>query len=198
MKNNAGAPSVARCSSPACSARPASLALGAELLRPAGIVPAEDDVAADLTNLFSEVFGSVWFWLMVVGLISAFWTATLTNVDGWKRLYTDGLRQALPPRLADRTWTRPTVIGRTAVIGWLAALPFTVFVIFGDPVALLTLAGSIEAVHIPLVAALTLWLNRRTIPKALRAGRVATGLVVAAVIFFSGFAGYYLWQQLIG
>ena len=26
--------------------------------------------------------------LMVAGLISAFWTSTLTNIDGWQRLYT--------------------------------------------------------------------------------------------------------------
>ncbi|GIF01182.1 hypothetical protein [Paractinoplanes rishiriensis] len=129
----------------------AFLVLGAELLRPEGIVPAESDMARDLTTLFSEVFG-VGFWLMVAGLISAFWTATLTNIDGWQRLYTDGIRRLLPTRPADRTWARPEIIGRIAVIGWLALLPFAVFLIFGDPIALLSLAGSIEAVHIPLVA----------------------------------------------
>lgn len=71
------------------------------------------------------------------------------------------------------------------------------FPIFGDPVALLSLAGSIEAVHIPLVAGLTLWLNRRTLPSGLRAGRIGTGLVVAAIVFFTTFAAYYLWQQLV-
>ncbi|WBB55964.1 Nramp family divalent metal transporter [Verrucosispora sp. WMMD573] len=176
----------------------AFLVLGAELLRPEGIVPAESDVARDLTTLFSEVFGSVGFWLMVVGLISAFWTATLTNIDGWKRLYTDGIRKALPSHLTQRPWARPAVIGRVAVVGWLAVLPFTVFLIFGDPVGLLTVAGSIEALHIPLVAALVLWLNRRTLPAALRAGRVATGLVVIAIVFFTSFAMYYLWQQVLG
>lgn len=176
----------------------AFLVLGAELLRPEGIVPAEADVARDLTRLFSEVFGSIGFWLMVVGLVSAFWTATLTNIDGWQRLYTDGVRRLLPARLADRTLARPVVIGRTAIVGWLATLPYAVFLIFGDPVALLTLAGSIEAVHIPLVAGLVLWLNRRTMPSALRAGRVATALVVAAVVFFTWFALYYLWQQFVG
>ncbi|MDG4767697.1 Nramp family divalent metal transporter [Solwaraspora sp. WMMD406] len=176
----------------------AFLVLGAELLRPEGIVPAEADVARDLTRLFSEVFGSVGFWLMIVGLVSAFWTATLTNVDGWQRLYTDGVRRLLPQRLAEHTLARPVVISRTAVVVWLATLPYAVFLIFGDPVALLTLAGSIEAVHIPLVAALVLWLNRRALPRALRAGRTATTLVVAAVVFFTGFALYYLWQQLVG
>ncbi|MDG4769210.1 Nramp family divalent metal transporter [Solwaraspora sp. WMMD792] len=176
----------------------AFLVLGAELLRPEGIVPAEADVARDLTRLFSEVFGSVGFWLMVVGLVSAFWTATLTNIDGWQRLYTDGVRRLLPARLAERTLTRPVVISRTAIVLWLATLPYAVFLIFGDPVALLTLAGSIEAVHIPLVAGLVLWLNRRTMPRALRAGRAATALVVAAVVFFTWFALYYLWQQFAG
>ncbi|WP_255500657.1 Nramp family divalent metal transporter [Micromonospora sp. Llam0] len=176
----------------------AFLILGAELLRPEGIVPAEADVARDLTRLFSEVFGSVGFWLMVVGLVSAFWTATLTNIDGWQRLYTDGVRRVLPARLADHTLTRPAVISRTAIVLWLAILPYAVFLVFGNPVALLTLAGSIEAVHIPLVAGLVLWLNRRTMPRALRAGRAATALVVAAVVFFTWFALYYLWQQFTG
>ncbi|WP_089007789.1 hypothetical protein [Micromonospora viridifaciens] len=74
-------------------------------------------------------------------------------------------------------------------------LPFVVFLVFGDPVALLTLAGSIEAVQIPLVAALVLWLNRRAVPPQLRAGRVAAALAVAAVVFFTAFAPYHLWQQ---
>ncbi|WBB98039.1 MULTISPECIES: Nramp family divalent metal transporter [unclassified Solwaraspora] len=176
----------------------AFLILGAELLRPEGIVPAEADVARDLTRLFSEVFGSVGFWLMVVGLVSAFWTATLTNIDGWQRLYTDGVRRVLPERLTEHSLARPAVISRTAVVVWLATLPYAVFLIFGNPVALLTLAGSIEAVHIPLVAGLVLWLNRRTMPRALRAGWAATALVVAAVVFFTWFALYYLWQQFAG
>ncbi|GIF01183.1 hypothetical protein [Paractinoplanes rishiriensis] len=40
-------------------------------------------------------------------------------------------------------------------------------------------------------------MNRRTLPAELRAGRVATGLVVAAIVFFTTFAAYYLWQQVM-
>jgi hypothetical protein len=81
-------------------------------------------VARDLTTLFSEVYGSVGFWFMVLALMSAFWTVTLTNQDGWQRLCTGGVRRIAGPERSDRRWARPVVVSRTAVVFWSTLLPF--------------------------------------------------------------------------
>lgn len=174
----------------------AFLILGAELLRPAGIVPAEDDVAADLTTLFDKVFGQWGRWFMIVGIFSAFFTAVLTYQDGWKRMHVDGIRRLVDGTSASRRqWLQPDRLGTVLLVGLLGVIPLAVLAIVGNPVTLLTLAGSIEAVHIPVVAALTWWVNRRELPTSLRPGRVGKGLLVLTVVFFGSFAVGYLIQQ---
>ncbi len=136
---------------------------------------------------------------MVIGIVSAFTTAVLTSQDGWRRLYTDGVRRLLDgTSLGERSWIQPHVLRPAWVVVWLGLLPIGVLVAVGDPVTLLTLAGSIEAVHIPVVAGLTLWLNRQMLPPRLRPGAVATTLTVLAALFFTAFALGYLIQQLAG
>ena len=74
----------------------------------------------------------------------------------------------------------------------LCAAPAALYVSVGEPVALLKIAGAIEAAHIPLVALLTIRLNRRARPAAVRPSVVATAATVAAALLFAAFAVYYL------
>lgn len=53
---------------------------------------------------------------------------------------------------------------RTFVIILLTALPIISYLIAGEPVGLLKLAGFIEASHIPIVTVLILYLNHKTRP----------------------------------
>jgi hypothetical protein len=64
----------------------------------------------------------------------------------------------------------------------------------GEPVTLLKAAGAVEAAHIPLVALLTVHLNRRRLPAALRPSMTSTILVAGAAAFFAAFALYYLFN----
>ena len=53
----------------------------------------------------------------------------------------------------------------------------------GEPVDLLKIAGSIEAVHIPIVAGLGLYMNRRVLPRELRPSPITIWMTVAAGAF---------------
>lgn len=68
----------------------AFLILGAELLRPVGLLPAEDRIADVLGRLLGGVWGPVGYWFMIVAVLTGFWQTTLTNQDGWGRLFADG------------------------------------------------------------------------------------------------------------
>ena len=78
----------------------------------------------------------------------------------------------------------------------VTVFPILLFVLVGEPVAILKIAGTIEAIHIPIVGALVLHLNHRQLPKGLRPGRVTLGLAYAAIVFFGGFAALYVLQQI--
>jgi hypothetical protein len=65
------------------------LVLGAELLGPRGIVPSGTDVAAQLTRLLSEVWGTVGHFIMVAAIVVAIGGSVLANQDGCSRSFAD-------------------------------------------------------------------------------------------------------------
>jgi hypothetical protein len=61
-------------------------------------------------------------------------------------------------------WTDESFLKKAFVIVLVTLLPIVLYLIFGEPVSLLKIAGAIEAAHIPVVAGLMLYLNQRTLP----------------------------------
>lgn len=169
----------------------AFLVLGAELLKPKGLLPEEDRVAEVLGRLLGDVWGRAGFWFMVLGVFVGFWDTVLSDQDGFARMYTAGLPQLLGRRLP--RVLRDEKRRRLAFVSvWLAAVPIGLFLAVGEPVRLLKLAGVIEAAHIPVVAVVTLVLARRELPRDLAPGPVSVALVGLATAFFGAFAAYHL------
>ena len=166
----------------------AFLVLGAELLRPQGLVPEEQRVASTLGRLLGDVWGPVGFWFMIVAVFIGFWDTVLSDQDGHSRMFAEG--GALVMRRASR-FAEPKR-RRAVVLVLLCAAPAALYLSVGEPVALLKIAGAIEAAHIPLVALLTIRLNRRALPAAVRPSVLATAATVAAALLFAAFAAYYL------
>lgn len=169
----------------------AFLVLGTELLRPQGLVPAEDEVASVLGRLLGDLWGPVGFWFMVLALFVGFWTTVLTDQDGWGRLFAHGTRRL--PGLGTKTerWSEVQLM-RAFVVALVIVAPSLLFLAVGEPVALLKVAGAIEAIHIPIVGVLILALNRRLLPRDLQASWPTKALGWAAVAFFGGFAALYV------
>jgi Mn2+/Fe2+ NRAMP family transporter len=173
-----------------CLVAGAFLILGAELLRPHGLVPEEQRVAATLGRLLGDVWGRVGFWFMVVGVFVGFWDTVLSDQDGHSRMFSDGCRLVLPGL---RTFSETTV-RRAFVLVLLTVLPIGLYLVVGEPVELLKTAGAIEAAHIPVVAGLTLYLNRTRLPRSLRPSSAITIVTAGAGLFFAAFAAYYVVQ----
>ena len=169
----------------------AFLILGAELLKPRGLVPEEARVAEVLGRLLGDVWGRAGFWFMVLGVFVGFWDTVLSDQDGFGRMYASGLPLVLGRRLPAR-WADPERLKRAFVLVVLTAVPVALYLAVGEPVRLLQAAGAIEAAHIPFVAAITLQLNRRTLPAGLRPGVASIALVALGALFFTAFAGFYL------
>lgn len=76
----------------------------------------------------------------------------------------------------------------------MTVLPIGLYLIAGQPVTLLKAAGAIEAAHIPVVTALTLYVNRKKLPRELQPSWPTFVATALAGTFFAVFAGLYVVQ----
>jgi Mn2+/Fe2+ NRAMP family transporter len=130
----------------------AFLILGAELLRPKGLLPEENQVAEVLGQLLGGVWDPVGYWFMIIAVLTGFWQTTLTNQDGWERLFADGTSIVLQPLNVPQRWKNEKFLRRVYIVVLLTILPGMIYLGIGEPVGLLQLGGLIEAAHIPIIA----------------------------------------------
>src|SRR5687768_8897783 len=116
-----------------------------------------------------------------------------SDQDGHSRLFASGTRHMIGSRLRGK-WKEEGWLKNFFVIVLVTALPIALYAIIGNPVQLLKLAGAIEAIHIPVVAGLTLYLNRKLLPATLQPSRFSFFISVVAALFFAAFAVVFLLQ----
>lgn len=192
------------------------LILGAELLKPEGMVPEGIDVAKDLSRLLSEVWGQFGFWMLIISITIALAGTILSNQDGWGRMFADGTLILLKPQLKkeglwqqdkekenkgkakakEKNWWQKLISERSKIkdayaIIFGAVIPLVIFFIVRDPVAILSIAGTVAAVHTPVVVLLTLYLNMKRLPTSLRPGAFSIIGMVLSGLFFTAFAIYH-------
>lgn len=170
------------------------LILGAELLKPRGLVPEENKVAEVLGHLLGTIWGAPGFWFMILAIFVGFWDTVLSDQDGFGRMFAGGFRLLLSPFHLKGKWNDETFLKNLVVIVVATLLPIILYLLVGEPVRLLKIAGMIEAVHIPVLVVLTLLLNRRTLPPGLRPSLFTTLATSIAGFFFALFAVIYLLQ----
>ena len=169
----------------------AFLILGTELLRPEGLLPEEDEIAETLGRLLGDVWGRAGFWFMVLALFVGFWDTVLSDQDGFGRMFSTAARPVVDRLPMLRRWNEQR-LRRAIVIVVLAVIPLLLYFAVGEPVVLLALAGIVEAAHIPVVAVLTLRLNKRHLPRGLQPTPWAVAGTVTAAAFFAAFTVFYV------
>lgn len=197
------------------------LILGTELLRPEGTIPEGINVAEDLTILLSGIWGDVGRWFLIIGILIALVGTILSNQDGYGRMYADGtvilalpflrkykmidpdlpdtaenkakplpeqskFRRNITSLLLNKKWLRIFFI---LVLG--AILPLVVFFMVKNPVDILSIAGTVAAVHTPVVVFLTLHLNRTKLPAPVRPGKFITTAMYLSGFSYAAFALYH-------
>lgn len=189
------------------------LILGTELLKPQGLIPEGMNVAEDLTNLLANIWGDLGKWLLIIGIMIALTGTILSNQDGYGRMFADGtvillmpllkkkelIDPELPDAAEDQAKPRKEISDKNKkIINLLiskkrqrviyatvfgAILPLITFFIVKDPVEILSVAGTVAAVHTPIVVFLTLHLNKSRLPEPFQ-----PGLFITIVMWLSGFA----------
>lgn len=172
------------------------LILGAELLRPEGLLPEGQDVAETIGKLLGGVWGPFGFWFMVGGMFIAFWGSLLSQQDGFGRLFADGTKIVLKQFGAKGRWTKRSWLQAFYVIVLVTILPIVLFMFIGEPVVLLQIAGTIEAVQLAVLPPVLLYMNRTQLPKDLRPGWTLWIGTVLAGLFFLAFAVVLVLQRI--
>lgn len=178
----------------------AFLILGTELLRPKGLIPQENKVAETLAQLLGGIWGRFGFQFMLWAVFVTFLSTLLSDQDGFGRMFTDGTRILLGNRIKPNSrWANKAFLQKVFVIVLLGILPAILYLVTGEPVGLLKVAGVIEACHIPVVAILILYINRTQLPQDLKPSTfssIATGIagltfVAFAVVYILSLAGVF-------
>lgn len=197
------------------------LILGTELLRPQGLIPEGIDVAEDLTQLLSQIWGEIGKWSLIIGIMIALVGTILSNQDGYGRMFADGTVILLMPFLKKKGFIDPQLSdeaeeraeardeiskNKKKITNFLlnkpklriiyaivfgAVIPIITFFIVRDPVDILSIAGTVAAVHTPVVVFLTLHLNRTLLPKPLRPGKFIYTAMWLSGIAYGAFAIYH-------
>jgi hypothetical protein len=175
----------------------ALIVLGTELLRPEGLIPEGEQVTEVLTRMLEENWGKTGRWLMIIAAFFAFWSTIIANLDGWARMLSQGTSMIAKQFQWKNHWQSSEIYRKIYLLGLMGVIPAVLFWVISEPMKLLGLAGIIEAIHIPLVIAGTLYLNHKYLPDSLKPSRAITVLMVVAGLFFVGFAGFFVFD-LIG
>jgi Mn2+/Fe2+ NRAMP family transporter len=168
------------------------LILGTELLKPQGLVPEEDKVAETLGKILEQLWGPVGFWFMVTGVFIGFWDTVLSDQDGFGRMFSGGTRTLFSKATQKKKWMDEKRLHKFFVIIICTVLPVLLYLLMGEPVTLLKIAGVIEAAHIPVLVVLVLIMNYKTLPKELRPSLFTTILTALSGLFFAVFTIIYL------
>jgi len=176
----------------------AFLILGTELLKPKGLLPEENKVAETLGRLLGDIWGQPGFWFMILAVFITFFSTILSDQDGFGRMFSDGIRILFKDSsVAKSSRFEQKKLQKIIVITVLGAIPIIVYLLAGEPVVLLKIAGVIEACHIPVVAGFIVYLNYKKLPVGLKPSVFSLIATTIAGLTFTIFAVVYI-LQLIG
>ena len=132
---------------------------------------------------------------MIAAVCITFLSTMLSDQDGFGRMFTDGFRILFKgSAIYNSKWMAPEKLQKAIVIVILGIIPIVVYLFAGEPVALLKLAGIIEACHIPVVTAFILYLNYKKLPAGLKPSLFSFSATIIAGLTFTLFAVLYVLQ----
>jgi hypothetical protein len=162
--------------------------LGGGILHGMGLVPAAGDMIPVLSNIYTQTLGPWSLWLFYVGAIATLYGTIFASTAAHSRLYADMLRLMGFFRAEDYA---ARLRFRRLFVWLLTIVPVVLFLVFQSPVKMVVAGGVAQAFLIPIIAAGTLYLRYRHLPKESVPSRTMTaGLWFASIVIISLMAYY--------
>lgn len=165
--------------------------LGAAVLHPQGLIPAGTEVMTDLSSIFESAVGRWGAVLFLIGAGIALFKTIVANVPSLGRQVGNTLALFGAFDWKDRTkrdrWMRGIMIVMPIVWGLFGT-------VISSPLALVVLAGILNAVFLIGVAIATLYLSRTQTDPSVRDGRAFTVMLVISAIAIVAVGVMGLWN----
>lgn len=116
---------------------------GAEILGPLHLAPKGNQVAFELTHIFSRDWGKIGALLFLIGGTAALVSTLVGQMAGWPRLVSDAFRLCFPKVVKDIQWKWQF---RITLLLFLITNSFIVYVLGKEPVFLLTISSILDGV----------------------------------------------------
>ena len=143
--------------------------LGAAILHAQSLTVESSDLIATLSQMYEKTFGEGGAWIFLIGaffvLYSTFFVGTASNA----RLFADGLSLFRVMRYPDSASRHRMVQVGSILIPISAA---AIFIFFGDAVGLVLIGAFAQAMMLPFLGGLAIYLSLRRLPAKLRPNRV--------------------------
>jgi Mn2+/Fe2+ NRAMP family transporter len=169
--------------------------LGAGILHPAGTVPKGNETITTLSAMYTATLGAwsapVFYLGAVVTLYGTIFAATAAN----SRVFSDMTR--LMGAFEAHDSARRTRM-RDRFIVWLTVVPILMYLLFGNPVQMVVIGGTAQALMLPVIGVGALYLRHRKLPPSVAPGAVATVALWIATLVMSSAALYYTYLYLRG
>lgn len=164
-------------------------------LVPKGLVPEGLDVAVVQAHIFGDQWGAVGFNLFLVMAFLMLFAVMWTVIDAFTRIVSDILyvNARVGPFARHLRWLQNVSIHH--LYYWLIAVFVAVsaaLLPLEQPLALLTLSAVLGGLTMAIYTPVLLYLNNTRLPRPLRPGWFTNLMMIAASLFYAGFAVYLL------
>ena len=170
------------------------ISLGAMMLHPHGLVPAQAEVAVTLSKLFTPIFGEWMYPLFMIVAFFIMFSTSYTVLDGFPRTFGEAWRIIRGQKL-DSPRQKPVAYWVFMGVLYISAL-IVIFVFKERPVGLVLVAGVITFLLSPIYYLLNYYCVTRLIQdKELRPNQVHRILAILGIIVMTFASVIYIFFQ---
>jgi Mn2+/Fe2+ NRAMP family transporter len=168
--------------------------LGASVLHRMGVIPADRDMIAVLSNIYTQTLGGWALWLFYVGAVVTLYGTIFASTAAHARLFADAVRIAGTYRRDDAEsrlrWRRRFVIA-------LAVVPVLLFWFFRSPVQMVVVGGIAQALMLPMIGIAAVYLRHRRLPPDVQPSVATTIMLWFSTAVMAAFALYYVVSRFV-
>jgi len=168
--------------------------LGATVLHGMGVVPADRDMIAVLSNIYTQTLGGWALWLFYLGAVVTLYGTVFASTAAHARLFADAVRIAGGYE-RDDAGSRLRWRKRFVVI--LSVIPVLLFWFFRSPVQMVVVGGVAQALMLPLIGIAAIYLRHRRLPLDVQPSLATTVLLWLSTAVMAAFALYYVLSRIV-
>jgi Mn2+/Fe2+ NRAMP family transporter len=161
--------------------------LGAGVLHPQGLIPADKDMVLVLSRIYTETLGTWALPVFYAGAIVTLYGTIFAATAAHSRMYAD-MARLMGFYARDDHAARVRMRRRFVVV--LTVVPAVLYFLFTSPVSMVVVGGMAQSILLPLAALGTVYLRHRRLPAELLprpAITVGLWLATAVIVAFIGF-----------